>query len=58
MLLTRYATERYPLASAAQQQAFEAFLELQDPEINALLLGYVISPDPQRAALIDAISAP
>ncbi len=58
VLLSRYVAERYPDAPAAQQRAFEAFLELQDPEINAYLLGYVISPDPERTALIDAIRAP
>jgi len=57
VLLSRYVTERYPAAPAAQQRAFEDFLELADPEINAYLLGYVISPDPERAALIRAICA-
>ena len=57
VLLSRYATQRYPAASAAQQRAFEAFLELQDPEINAYLLGYVASSDPEQVALIQAICA-
>jgi len=55
VLLSRYVTERYPGASQAQQRAFEAFLELQDPEINAYLLGYVVPQDPEQAALISAL---
>lgn len=39
MLVSRYLEERYPEASPGHQAAFRQLLELQDPELNALLLG-------------------
>ena len=55
VLLRRYATERYPGTSLAQQRAFEAFLELPDPQINAYLLGYEVPQDPEQAALLEVM---
>jgi succinate dehydrogenase flavin-adding protein (antitoxin of CptAB toxin-antitoxin module) len=39
LLLTRYLRESWPSASAAERLAFEAFLELPDPQIAAYLVG-------------------
>ena len=39
VLLTRYFEQAYPSASAVDQAAFEALLELQDPLILAYLIG-------------------
>jgi antitoxin CptB len=39
VLLTRYFEQAYPTASTADQIAFEALLELQDPLILAYLIG-------------------
>ena len=39
VLLTRYVDERFAVASPAEQQAFEALLEVQDPVIYAYCLG-------------------
>lgn len=37
VLLERYLEERYPSAAVAEQQAFEALLELPDPQLFAYL---------------------
>ena len=39
VLLERYLEERYPCAPSIEQQAFEALLELPDPELHAYLCG-------------------
>ena len=52
VLLMRYFEQRYPLAAVAQQQAFEALLELQDPVIYAYLTGGAI---PERQDIADVI---
>jgi len=39
VLLTRYFEQTYPSASTTQQVAFEALLDLQDPQILAYLTG-------------------
>jgi antitoxin CptB len=37
-LLLRYLSNRYPLADDQEKAAFEAILELADPELNGYLL--------------------
>ncbi|MGB5255672.1 MAG: succinate dehydrogenase assembly factor 2 [Woeseiaceae bacterium] len=37
-LLLRYLRERYPLADDREKAAFEAVLQLADPELNGYLL--------------------
>lgn len=37
-LLLRYLTDRYPLADDDEKAAFEAVLQLADPELNGYLL--------------------
>jgi antitoxin CptB len=56
LLLTRYVQERYPLAPATRQAAFEGLLALPDPEIADFLLGYAIPADPELAALVRELS--
>ena len=58
MLLSRYARERYAAASAAQQVAFEALLELSDPQIADYLLGHGSPPAADLADVIRAVTAP
>ena len=45
VLLMRYVEERYAIAPAAEQGAFEQLLSLQDPDIHALLTGRVTTDD-------------
>ena len=52
VLLMRYFDEQYASATAQRQQAFEALLELQDPEILAFLTG---AQTPERKDIADVI---
>ena len=45
VLLMRYMDQVYPDADPGQREAFEALLNLQDPEILALLTGRQIADD-------------
>lgn len=45
VLLLRYLDEAFPLASAADRQAFEQLLSWQDPDIVDLLAGRVTTED-------------
>ncbi len=57
VLLARYLAERWPVAGAAEQAAFEAFLELPDPEIYDLCLRRAVSPSEAFDRLIDRFTA-
>jgi antitoxin CptB len=57
VLLSRFARERYAGASADQQAAFEALLQLSDPQIADYLLGHAEPPDPRLAAVVRAVIA-
>ena len=57
VLLSRYARERYAGAPAGQQAAFEALLQLPDPQIADYLLGYATPPDPALAEVVRAVVA-
>lgn len=52
VLLERYLQERYPSAPAAEQQAFQALLELPDPELFAYLTGREVPAQPQWVHVI------
>ena len=45
MLLPRYLEREFPAAPPAVQEAFEALLSAQDPEIVDLLAGRAIAQD-------------
>jgi succinate dehydrogenase flavin-adding protein (antitoxin of CptAB toxin-antitoxin module) len=55
VLLSRYARERYAGAPAGHRVAFEALLQLPDPQIADYLLGYVIPPEPALAELVRTV---
>ena len=57
MLLSRYARERYAGAPAGQRAAFEALLQLSDPQIADYLLGYGAPPEADLAELVRAVVA-
>jgi antitoxin CptB len=56
VLLERYLDERYPSAPASEQRAFEALLELPDPELFAYLLKRVAPANPEWADVIEKLA--
>lgn len=52
VLLMRYFEEQYSSANAQRQRAFEALLDLQDPEILAFVTGARV---PDRTDIADVI---
>ncbi len=56
ILLERYLKERYPSASAAEQQAFEALLDLPDPQLFAYLMRRDSPADPEWVHVIDKLA--
>ena len=56
MVLLRFLDEVYPGLAADEQQAFEALLSAQDPELAAWLLGGE-APPPQWRVLVGRIRA-
>jgi antitoxin CptB len=56
VLLTRYVDERFEVAPAAEQQAFERLLDAQDPLIYAYCLGQAPVP-PDFRSLIERITS-
>jgi antitoxin CptB len=53
VVLQRYLEARYSDAPAAEQAAFEALLELQDPQLFAYLTGRDRPSDPE---LVDVVA--
>ena len=58
VLLERYLERRYMQAPAAEQQAFEALLELQDPQLFAYVMRRERPADPELAHVIARLTAP
>jgi antitoxin CptB len=58
ILLERYLRERYPCAPAAEQQAFEALLDLPDPELLAFVMRRQVPTDPHWAHVISKLIDP
>ena len=56
LVLNRYLEHQYPSAIESQQNAFQRLLEMQDPEIYALLLGRDQSDDPEIESLLASIT--
>jgi antitoxin CptB len=52
VLLERYLQQRYPSAPAAEQQAFEALLELPDPQLFAYVMRREVPADPEWVHVI------
>ncbi len=57
VLLLRYLERELPLAEAATQEAFEALLSAQDPEIVDLLAGRIVTDDPRLNDVIQRLLA-
>ncbi|HJY36610.1 MAG TPA: succinate dehydrogenase assembly factor 2 [Steroidobacteraceae bacterium] len=58
VLLERYLRERYPSAPAAEQQAFEALLDLPDPELLAFVMQRQVPADAHWAHVISKLTDP
>jgi antitoxin CptB len=52
VLLERYLQQRYPSAPAAEQQAFEALLDLPDPQLFAFVTRREVPADPEWVQVI------
>lgn len=55
VLLEGYLGARYPAAGLAEQRAFEALLDLQDPDLYAYVLGQQSPADEEQRRVIDAL---
>jgi len=58
VLLQRYLDRRYPVAPIEEQQAFEALLELQDPQLFAYVVGREHPVNTQLENVIARLSNP
>jgi antitoxin CptB len=56
-LLERYMTDRYPIADAAERQAFEHALDLADPQLWAYVLRQEFPDDPALRHVIEQIAS-
>ena len=57
MLLLRYLDREFSAATPAGQNAFEALLSAQDPEILDLLAGRIVPEDPALNDVIQRLLA-
>lgn len=55
LLLENYFEHDYMSATAEDQQAFKAILQMPDPELNDLILGRFISEDQDMARVIERL---
>ena len=58
VVLQGYLENCYSHAPAAERQAFEALLELQDPQLFAYLLGSDAPDDPELIHVIARLTQP
>ena len=58
VVLQRYLEQRYLLAPEAEQRAFEALLEEQDPLLLGYLTGKEVPHDPQQADVVSRLAHP
>lgn len=55
LLFNSYLEQSYPVAEVADQKAFEAILQMQDPELYDLILGRFESEDKDIDRLIKVL---
>ena len=58
VVLQRYLEQSYPHAPPAEQLAFEALLEEQDPQLLAYLMGRAVPSDKEQANVIARFANP
>jgi len=57
VLLERYLQQRYAVAPAAEQHAFESLLELPDPQLFAYLMRREAPNDPRWVDVLSKLAA-
>lgn len=55
VLLTRYLDERYASAPEAEQEAFRALLNRQDPELHGFIVGRIEPPPGPVSVVVAAL---
>lgn len=55
VVLTAWMDRHFAMASSAEREAFTGLLELDDPELAALLLGGARHDDPESDRVVQAI---
>ena len=55
VVMTAYLDSRYTKASEIEKSGFRTLLEMQDPELYALLLGRFNSPDQNIDSVVQSI---
>ena len=55
VVMTLYLETQYSAASQLQKDSFKSLLDMQDPDLYALLLGQTTCPDNNIQSLINAI---
>ena len=53
VVLSEYLAHHYPNADNTSQQAFKALLQLEDPELLSLVMGYHKSGDQAQCAVLE-----
>ena len=56
MVFQRYLDQRYLQAPAAEQRAFEALVELQDPQLLNYLVGRETPADPELVNVVTRLA--
>jgi antitoxin CptB len=57
VVMTRYLDARYEMASEVEKESFKHLLDMQDPDLYALLLGQEISPNNDIQSLVVTLRA-
>lgn len=58
VVFQRYLEQRYRQAPAAEQRAFEALVELQDPQLLNYLVGRETPADPELVNVVARLTDP
>lgn len=53
VVLTKYLENHYPSAGSTSKNAFKRLLQIEDPELLSLVMGYHQSDDPEQNAVLD-----
>jgi len=53
VVLTKYLENHYPNADSTSKNAFKRLLQIEDPELLSLVMGYHQSDDPEQNAVLD-----
>ena len=57
VVMTRYLETQYTGSNQVEKDCFKSLLDMQDPDLYALLLGQTNSPDSNIQRLVDSLRA-